>query len=518
MGAGHGHGHAHGDHDHVTPPRLRRLLLVAVLPLVLATLVGLVLLWPSSDKGEPPLGYPAELVDGTVVRSEPTFCAGSDPAAEIICPALDIELTSGPDAGDTITVEDPGGSVSPKYQPGDRLVLGYIDDLPPGAPPGTEYTLTGDYQRKAPLGWLALLFALAVVVLGRWRGLSALAGLGVSLFVLLTFVLPALLEGRNPLLVAVVGASAIMFVALYLAHGFTSRTTTAVLGTLASLVLTGLLGWAFVGLTRLTGLASEDARFLTAFNADVNVQGLILAGIVIGSLGVLDDVTVTQVSAVWELHLANPATSARGLYRAALRIGRDHIASTVNTLVLAYAGASLSLLVLFSESGQRLADVINGETVATEVVRTLVGSIGLVASVPITTALAVLVVRAGEEAVETHGEGDGGGETHDHDAHDAHDEHGHDHGDHDHGDGEAAGGAHDDADVTIPPTVTALSDATAEAVMADIEEASAPRRPKKERSFRPSKRELEWRGDAIDEPSADPFATADRDDEDESAS
>jgi uncharacterized membrane protein len=185
-----------------------------------------------------------------------------------------------------------------------------------------------------------------------------------------------------------------MFVALYLAHGFSVRTSTAVLGTLASLLLTVLLGWAFSGATQLSGLSSEEANFLQGAFGGVDPRGLLLAGVVIGALGVLDDVTVTQASAVWELRAANPAYGVWELYRAAVRIGRDHIASTVNTLVLAYAGASLPLLLLFTISGTRLTDVLTSDVIATEVVRTLVGSIGLVASVPVTTGLAALLATA----------------------------------------------------------------------------------------------------------------------------
>jgi uncharacterized membrane protein len=166
----------------------------------------------------------------------------------------------------------------------------------------------------------------------------------------------------------------------------------AVLGTVTSLLLTCLLGVVFVDLTHLTGLATEEVGFLQAFGGNLNFSGLLLAGMVIGALGVLDDVTVTQVSAVWELREAKPHATPRELYRSGVRIGRDHIASTVNTLVLAYAGASLPLLLLFRTSGQRLGDVITGESIAVEIVRALVGSIGLVASVPITTGLAALVV------------------------------------------------------------------------------------------------------------------------------
>jgi len=232
----------------------------------------------------------------------------------------------------------------------------------------------------------------AVVVLGRWRGLRALLGLAISVLVLVVFVLPAILEGQSPLLVAVVGSAAIMLVALYLAHGLSLMTTTAVLGTLASLGLTALLARLFVSAAQLTGFSTEEASILQLSAEQVNIQGLILGGIVIGSLGVLDDVTVTQASAVAELRLANPRYGFIDLYRSALRIGRDHIASTVNTLVLAYAGASLPLLILFRQASRNVSDVLTGEVVAVEIVRTLVGSIGLVASVPITTALAAWVL------------------------------------------------------------------------------------------------------------------------------
>ena len=272
-------------------------------------------------------------------------------------------------------------------------MLGYE----PGAEAGTEY-FYADQQRDRPLLGLTVLFAIAVIGFGRLKGVRALLGLAVSLGVLVVFVLPALLDGRSPLGVAVVGASAVMFVALYLAHGLNVRTTIAVLGTLASLLLTGVLAAAFIGASRFTGLVSDEATFLNAVAGQVNLRGLLLAGVIIGSLGVLDDVTVTQASAVWELHLANPAYRARDLYRAATRIGRDHIASTVNTLVLAYAGASLPLLVLFTLADRSLGEVVTGEVIAQEVVRTLVGSIGLVASVPLTTGLAAFVVSRSERS------------------------------------------------------------------------------------------------------------------------
>ena len=403
----HSHGPARSDADgYAAPPALRRLLALAVVPLLIATLVGLVVLWPRGDGPEigAGIGVAQDLVPATVRVREVVPCAdstageeqaeapGDDGDRSVTCSLLELEITDGVDAGQTITLDHVEGPRTPTIREGDKIVLGYE----PGAEPGSEY-FYADRQRGPPLLVLAVLFAAAVVALGRWSGARALAGLAVSLAVLVAFVLPALLRGSNPLAVAVVGASAVMVVALYLAHGVTVRTTIALLGTLASLVLTGLLAAAFVAAARFTGLASEEATFLNAVAGQVELEGLLLAGIIIGSLGVLDDVTVTQASAVWELHLANPAYRARELYSSAVRIGRDHIASTVNTLVLAYAGASLPLLVLFSLANRDLGDVLTGEVIAQEVVRTLVGSIGLVASVPLTTGLAAWVVSRGAD-------------------------------------------------------------------------------------------------------------------------
>jgi len=199
------------------------------------------------------------------------------------------------------------------------------------------------------------------------------------------------LEGRDPFAVALVGAAAIAFLALYTSHGFTTMTTVALLGTLGGLACVAVLALAFMALADITGFGSEEAFIVSALGTQIDLRGLVLGGMVIGALGAIDDMTVTQASAVWELRATDPDIDRRDLLAAGLRIGRDHVASTVNTLVLAYAGASMPLLILFVLSQQSLGTVANGELVATEVVRTLVGSIGLVASVPITTWLAVRI-------------------------------------------------------------------------------------------------------------------------------
>lgn len=373
----------------LTPERTRRTLNAVVVVCLVATAIGLAVLWPRDDTGSDlaaELGF-VELVDATVQSARVRPCSYSSAEDPFDCDLVAARLTSGADAGEVVDLEFPLDSGSVTLRAGDAVVLNYVPDAPPEA----RYQFA-DFQRRTPLLVLGLLFAGVVVALGRWRGLLALVGLGVSLVTLTIFVLPAILEGRSPIAVALVGCSVIAVAALYLAHGVNERTTVAMLGTLASLALTGALAVLFVGLTELTGLAGEEVSFLRVFTGVLDFEGLLLAGIIIGALGVLDDVTVTQVSAVWELHRADPAMGRRDLYASALRIGRDHIASAVNTLVLAYAGASLPLLLLFSQVGRPLGDVLNGETVAVEIVRTLVGSIGLVASVPITTALAVAVV------------------------------------------------------------------------------------------------------------------------------
>ncbi|HTE71915.1 MAG TPA: YibE/F family protein [Actinomycetes bacterium] len=246
-----------------------------------------------------------------------------------------------------------------------------------------------DQQRGTQLSVICAAFALAIVAFGRWRGLAALAGLAITFAVLLRFVVPAILDGKPPLLVAVVGSAFIMLTVLYLTHGVTRSTTVAVLGTLASLALTGVLAAAAVKATSLTGVADEATAYVGEVYS-IDTRGLLLAGIIIGALGVLDDVTVTQTATVDELARANPSYPPSKLYRGAIRVGRAHIASVVNTIVLAYAGASLPLLVLILAGSESLGRTLSDQLIAQEIVRSAVGTLGLIAAVPITTGLAAL--------------------------------------------------------------------------------------------------------------------------------
>ncbi len=380
-----------------------------LIPFATAVAVGLVVLWPGGTPGHDRtgVGFDRQTEQGKVLSVEKVDCKDVNAAQvpptgdtstpqgrEAVnsqqgdCGKATIEVTTGNDQGRKFT-EIVQPDAPRQLKKGQGVVVAYAPD----APRDLQYSVT-DVNRKLPLAVLAGIFALVVVLVGRMRGVMALIALAISFGVLMLFILPAILQGSNPLIVAVVGASAIMLIALYMCHGLTARTSVAVLGTLISLLLIGLLGSLFIGWASLSGNTDDNTGLIHGLYPDIDMSGLLLAGIIIGSLGVLDDVTVTQTSAVWELNQADPDMGPRELYRAAIRIGRDHIASVVNTLVLAYAGAALPLLLLFSIAQSSVGTVANSELVAEEIVRTLVGSIGLVASVPVTTILAALVVSA----------------------------------------------------------------------------------------------------------------------------
>ena len=390
----HGHGVAEaglpspgqhaGDSGLPSAPAVRITVVAVLLPLVIATVAGLVLLWPSGDSPEV---EGAQRSDATVLDVRECAAPLEDSGGEA-CHEADVRIDSGADDGVVVVVPVPIGAGAPDFEPGDRVIVGAVPD----APIESRYELL-DYQRQLPLLILVLTFAAAVIALSRWRGVASLASLGMSIAVLITFVLPALLDGRPPLAVAVVGASTIMIVTLYLSYGVSVRTSVALLGTLLSLTLTGVLGLVFTTAGRFTGLADEASVYLGAVGASIDIRGLLLAGLVIGALGVLDDVTVTQTAAVWELADADPEASRRALFAAGLRIGRQHVSATVNTLVLAYAGASLPVLLLFAVSGQGPLDTVTNELIAQEIVRALVGGLGIVAAVPLTTLIAALAVR-----------------------------------------------------------------------------------------------------------------------------
>ncbi|AOP50818.1 YibE/F family protein [Streptomyces lydicus] len=423
--AAHSHAHSHGPAAPVSR-HLRKVIAAVLIPFAAAVAVGLIVLWPGGAPPHKPsgVGFDQPTEKAHVIKVVEVNCAdvhaeqqpqppsptGQQPSGGAAkgrsCEQATIKVTTGQNTGRTFrTVVTP--DALRHYTTGQDVVVAYS----PKAPRELQYSVS-DVDRSLPMWILAAIFALAVVIVGRLRGVLALVALAASFVVLTLFILPAILQGSDPLVVAVVGGSAIMLIALYMCHGLTARTSVAVLGTLASLVLIALLGSVFINWALLTGNTDDTTGLVHGLYPDIEIRGLLLAGIIIGSLGVLDDVTVTQTAAVWELKEADPSAGWRKLYGSAMRIGRDHIASVVNTLVLAYAGAALPLLLLFSIAQSSVGTVATSEVVAEEIVRTLVGSIGLVASVPLTTLLAALVVsadRRSEGTRETRGSDAAGG-------------------------------------------------------------------------------------------------------------
>jgi uncharacterized membrane protein len=363
-----------------------RVFSVVVAVLALATLAGVVVLWPGNVESGIAEGVLVDSERGTVERVEETVCPG---LIGQDCKQVFVRLESGPESGELVQLQLGGQGFDPDVDPGDEVRVTKTPEPAPGAEPlaGTGYGFV-DFERRGTMLWLAVLFVAAVLVLGRLRGALSLLGLAASLALVLVFVVPSILDGNSPLAVAVTGSLAIALVTIPLAHGRGPKSLAALLGTAGSLLLTAGLAVVFTELTHLTGLSSEEAVFLQLGQADLSLEGLLLAGMVIGALGVLDDVTISQASTVLALRRANPALGFRELFGRALHVGRDHVSATVNTLVLAYVGAGLPALLLFSAADLGVSEVANFEIVAKEIVATLVGSIGLICAVPITTGLA----------------------------------------------------------------------------------------------------------------------------------
>lgn len=358
----------------------RTVLLGFLVLAALATVVGLVLLWPDGgrvDELADPVSFAAPGVtfpDAVVARVEPGV--------------LVVTLDEGPDRGREAQV-----SVAPELAdsglvPGDTVRL--------IATPGTGgQDATFGYlgtERTGPSGVLLGVFVVAVLVVARWRGLMALLGLAFSSYVVITFMLPALLVGESGLLVGLAGSAAIMFVVLYTTHGVSLRTSAALAGTLVGVAITAGLGLASIRSSRLVGIADESGGILSTLVDDLDFQGLMTCAIIVAGLGVLNDVTITQASAVWELRGAAPELTRRQIFAGGMRIGRDHIASTIYTIVFAYAGTALIVLLLLQLYDLPLLDLLATEEIGQEVVRTLATSIGLVLAVPLTTAIAVATV------------------------------------------------------------------------------------------------------------------------------
>jgi len=301
---------------------------------------------------------------------------------------LELEVLKGPLKGTRVTIEN---GVLPlanqqQYKIGNKVIITHGQDYE-----GNDYYYITDYLRRAPLAWLFVIFVVLVAFIAKWQGVTSLLGMGISFLVIFKFILPKILAGADPVLIAILGSLLIVPLTFYLSHGLNRKTTVAMTGTVITLVATGILAKISVGMTKLTGFASEEAGFLQVYQqGNVDIKGLLLAGIIIGTLGILDDITVSQSAIVSQLKETNPRLRRGELFKRAMNIGQDHISSMVNTLVLVYTGASLPLLLLFLNSEYSFSEIINHELVADEIVRTLVGSIGLILAVPITTFIASL--------------------------------------------------------------------------------------------------------------------------------
>jgi uncharacterized membrane protein len=302
-----------------------------------------------------------------------------------------LRVESGSLAGQEVVVEEGTVNIISQerlFRPGDRVYLQRAV-----GPNGDRFYIS-DFVRTTPLVLIAALFLGLVVLVGRGRGLRSLGGTLFSLAVIFAFVLPQIIAGNDPVVVSVIGSTVLLAVSTYLVYGWNPKAHAAVIAMMLSLVLTGVLAWLFVGWTRLTGLSVEESSYLVMeLGAGLNFRGLVLGGIIIGSLGVLDDICVGQASAIFELVNANRDLSWMELFRSSLNIGRDHIAAMVNTLLLAYVGAAMPLMLVFSIYQEPLWRRINREPIAEEIVRTLVGSVGLVLAVPIAGLVASLMAR-----------------------------------------------------------------------------------------------------------------------------
>jgi uncharacterized membrane protein len=254
-----------------------------------------------------------------------------------------------------------------------------------------------DFVRTTSIFWLVVIFIVTILLLSGWKGVRSLISMAFSLAIIIGYIIPHILAGEGALRVSITGAIVLLMVTLYLTYGWNLKTHAAVLGMVIVLLITGVLAALFVYTTRLTGSGDENALFLMQMlNTQINLRGLLLGGMIIGALGVLDDLVTTQSSAVFELHHINPSLEFGELFRSVMRIGQDHVAATVNTLILAYAGAALPMLLMFSLGRGNYGTFINFEFVAEEIVRTMVGSLGLIAAVPLTTAIAAFFALRSE--------------------------------------------------------------------------------------------------------------------------
>jgi len=420
MPGSHSHAHARGSAPDVPLARgAVKMLFGFLIVCALATAAAVVWLWPDAEavddlKTDAQFAAPGVTfveADVTAVQPAcppPSFEEDFDEVDRESCGHLTAELSEGPEEGTTQTVDVPAPIAEAGLEAGDTVRLMRI---PPANGQPAIYSYDG-VERLTALWVLGLVFVVVVAVVARWRGIMALVSLGFGGIVLFRFMLPALLSGSSGLAVALAGSALIMFVVLYLTHGPSVRTSAALAGTLVGVGIAAVVGELAVRGATLSGFGDESNAQLSAFATDLAFQGLLMCALVIAGLGVLNDVTITQASSVWELRAAGPGLTRRKLYSSGMRIGRDHIASTIYTIVFAYAGAALAVLLLISLYERPILDLLTTESLSEEIVRTLASGIALVLAVPVTTFIAALTVAGpvGSSAHEDEVHAQSGGE------------------------------------------------------------------------------------------------------------
>jgi len=286
-----------------------------------------------------------------------------------------------------------------QYKEGDKVIVSHIHNIY-----GEDKYFVIDYYRIPSLYILAIIFVVLVLLINRFTGLRSLLGLTITILVILFFIIPQIVKGQEPLLIAVIGSVIILIATTYLIYGFNKKSHIAILSIAVCLIIAGIFSLIFTNVSKLTGFAEEETIYLVGVQGiNINMKGLLLAGVLIVVLGVIDDVVIAQISTVKEIIGTKNDLSRREIYKKAMRVGVDHTSSMVNTLFLAYAGASLSLLVLFSlkdETGLSWQEILNSEFLATEIVRTLIGSIAIAVSVPIATILATYFFKPQTKEIE----------------------------------------------------------------------------------------------------------------------
>lgn len=384
----HSHSHSHRADDVAIGRGPRVVLLTALGLAALGTVAGLWALWPHSSQA-PDISKSASYAvagvtfpHGRVTHVQPPCPTTGPSTSAATCGHISAALGSG--SGSRVTLRVPIEVARSGLRAGDTVQL---IRTPPNHGQPASYTYFST-DRHISLLWLAAIFVALVIGVARLRGLFALIALAFSAVMITQFMLPALLAGESGVWTALVGSSAIMFVVLYLTHGPSIRTSAALAGTLVGIGVTTAVGIYAVHASRLTGVPDESGGFLTSFVNNLSLTGLLTCGLIIAGLGVLNDVTITQSSAVWELRSAAPELPRRSIFASAMRIGRDHIASTIYTIVFAYTGASIIVLLLLDIYNRPALDLLSSEAMAEEIVRTLASGIGLVLAVPITTAIA----------------------------------------------------------------------------------------------------------------------------------